>query len=105
MENLEETLKYSYIDIAKPSIFNTLTYHISWYKNTLSDLTVKVKFSYLCLILSHGPPLYIESRIAIEIKLSLLPSLDNPVYYNKAAKLLKMIGIQPKQAKQCRRLK
>ena len=41
---------------------------------------------------------YIESRIAIEIKLSLLPSLDNPMYYNKAAKLLKMIGIQPKQA-------
>ena len=30
--------------------------------------------------------------------LSLLPSLDNPVYYNKTATLLKMIGIQPKQA-------
>ena len=39
-----------------------------------------------------------KSRIVIEIKLSLLPSPDNPVYYNKAAKLLKMIGIQPKQA-------
>ena len=30
--------------------------------------------------------------------LSPFPSLDNPVYYNKATKLLKMIGIQPKQA-------
>ena len=30
-------------------------------------------------------------------ELSPLPSLDNPVYYNKAIKLLKVAGIQPKQ--------
>ena len=30
-------------------------------------------------------------------KLSFLPSLDKPVYYNKAAKLLKIVGVQPKQ--------
>ena len=29
-----------------------------------SGPTIKVKFSDLCLILSHGPPLYAESRIA-----------------------------------------
>ena len=48
--------------------------------------------------MSLGLGLNFKSRIVIEIKLSLLPSLYNPVYYNKAAKLLKMIGIQPKQA-------
>ena len=34
----------------------------------VSGLTVKAKFSDLCLILSHGPPLYIESRIATASK-------------------------------------
>ena len=33
MENLEETLKYIAIGIAKPS-FNTLKCHTSWYKDT-----------------------------------------------------------------------
>ena len=31
-------------------------------------------------------------------KLSILPSVDNPMYHNKAAKPLKMFGIQHKQA-------
>ena len=36
-----------------------------------SGLTVKEKFSDLCLILSHGAPLYIESRIATTMVKSL----------------------------------
>ena len=36
-----------------------------------SGLTVKAKFSDLCLILSHGAPLYIESRIATAMVKSL----------------------------------
>ena len=55
------------------SIYNTLTCHfrhISWYKDTQSVTLcevvlqlVKAKFSNLCLILSHEPPLYTESKI------------------------------------------
>ena len=43
----------------------------------------------------HPPNIYKYEPVAKSI-LSLLPSLDNPVYYNKGAKLIKMIGIQPK---------
>ena len=48
--------------------------------------------------------MYTHSTISIKYepvaksKLSLLPSVDNPVYYGKAAKFLKIIDIQPKQA-------
>ena len=42
---LKKRWKYNYIGIAKPSICNTLTWHVSWYKDTKSVTLCEVVFN------------------------------------------------------------
>ena len=62
------------IDIAKPSTYflhSNMPFLDIFHGIKMQKVKIYVKWSYskakfsdLCLILSHGPPLYIESRIA-----------------------------------------